>query len=112
MDTLFHAPRAFRLAGNKGQPGKISKEFAGRAGKEKIRIGEQTRTAQEWEQELDKEVFRAAAPVADWTMYRGNASRTAQGNGGAPFLEKRYARPTVGAHFLPDAGQYEEAPTI
>jgi outer membrane protein assembly factor BamB len=108
-ETLFHATRAFRLAGNKSQAEKIWKEFTRKADKGSIRIGDRTRTVQEWEKELDRDAPEIAAVVIDWPMYRGNASRTAQGNGGTPFLEKRYARPTVGAQTVEN--QFVDSPT-
>jgi outer membrane protein assembly factor BamB len=59
-----------------------------------LRFGDQLVTLDRLRQHVDKVALPPADPY-DWSIYRGNASRTAQGTGGAPFLEPAYQLPTA-----------------
>src|SRR5262249_45119080 len=45
--------------------------------------------------EKNVETLVAATNLYDWSMYRGNPTRSALANGGTPFLEKRWYLPVI-----------------
>ena len=67
--------------------------FVERAAREGLRLGDRTITLPDLQALLKKydqpssELFSAT----DWNMFRGNASRSAQAVGGAPFMETKWS---------------------
>jgi outer membrane protein assembly factor BamB len=102
--TLFKATLAFQRAGEifKGKEGEVWKQKADQtwkqlalAARNGLRINDQTVSVDQLRAELDR--FRGQDVVvsaSDWVVFKGNTSRSAQGNGSAPFLEARWFYPT------------------
>jgi hypothetical protein len=67
-----------------------------------------------WSQAPAKAEINPGLPAVftDWPMFRGNASRTAQGDGGSPLLEARWRYPTwqdeITRQWLAQAVKYQE----
>src|SRR5262249_42043444 len=103
---------AFHRTGDTVSKEEVWKLLAAKVGST-LRLGDRMVSLTELQGELDAKYKGplAESNLYDWGLYRGNASRTAQGSGGAPFLEKRYARPTVGASTNQSTGGYEDSPT-
>jgi outer membrane protein assembly factor BamB len=101
--ALFKATLAFRRAGDlMGKDGESWEQKADKTWKQLaqaarggLRINDQKVTIEQLQGELDR--FRTEDVVVgtfDWGLFKGNASRSAQGNGSAPFLEYRWFYPT------------------
>jgi hypothetical protein len=93
-ETLYDATRAFRRAGDKDHAEQTWRRLRDKAEGGKLRIGDQARTVAELEAELDK--APPAPRTADgWPVYRGDAAHSGRGTGDKPFMEKRWAMPTI-----------------
>jgi outer membrane protein assembly factor BamB len=89
--TLVKAALAFRRAGESARADEIWKVLARVAGRQGVPVGGRAVPLEALEKEVTA-YAGAAAPASpyDWALYKGNASRCAQGNGGAPFLEDKW----------------------
>lgn len=94
--SLFKAALAYHGAGDRDGAERAWKKLSARA-PDGVAIGNKKVSLAELEKELAQ--YRAAAPamdsLADWPMFRGNASRSARADGAAPVLEPRWQQPTV-----------------
>jgi outer membrane protein assembly factor BamB len=91
--TLFKATLAFRRTGDRANADRAWKLLS-RAAREGLTVGGQNVPLARLEKELDAAVPAVQQARADWPMFRGDPSRSAEGNGGAPFLEARWTMPT------------------
>ncbi len=92
-ETLFRAALAFRRSGNTARTEQVWKQLSARVGKGDLRIGGRELSLEQWRKELQG----APSPVREnaWPLFRGDASRSARGNGGAPVLEARWTVSTL-----------------
>jgi len=112
--TLLKATLAFRRAGDQANADIAWKRFlqASRGG---LRIGDQLVQTDQIQQELDRfSVPEGPASPFDWSMFMGNASRSAQGNGTAPFLDHKWVYSSTGlenqtAKWIEQAVQQQES---
>jgi outer membrane protein assembly factor BamB/tetratricopeptide (TPR) repeat protein len=91
-EMLFEATRAFRRAGDKERAERTWKEFQKKGEQGRVQLDGRIRTVAEWEAELDK---LPTAKEKDWPVYRGDPSRSNEGSGDKPFLEKDWSHGTI-----------------
>jgi outer membrane protein assembly factor BamB/tetratricopeptide (TPR) repeat protein len=97
-ESLFKATVAFRKVRDKEKAEKTWQELKQRTGKKGLTIGNRTLGLEEWEKEMEKlSVPPKPFTIYDWSMYRGDPTRSAQQKGGTPFLEKRWSASTFTA---------------
>jgi outer membrane protein assembly factor BamB len=89
--TLFKAALAFHAVGDKENKEKVWKRLVATSPKG-IKLGERELSLTELEKELEKAAGKRGS-VHDFLMFGGDASRTSQGKGGAPFLAKVWYQP-------------------
>jgi outer membrane protein assembly factor BamB/tetratricopeptide (TPR) repeat protein len=90
--TLFKAALAFRGTGDQPKADAIWKQLTKKNPKG-LTIGDQEVSLDRLQKEMDQ--FRVASSTAntfDWPTYGGGPNRSAQGNGGAPFLEVKWTQ--------------------
>jgi tetratricopeptide (TPR) repeat protein len=90
--TLFKAILAFRGTGDQAKADSTWKQLT-KKNPRGLTIGDQEVSLDRVQKELDQ--FRVASMTAntfDWPTYGGAPNRTAQGNGGAPFLEVKWTQ--------------------
>lgn len=91
--TLFKAALAFRRAGDKMNEEKIWKHLTAQA-PNGVPIGKRIVSLADLSKHLDDQAAAAPFGLYDWPMFRGNAMRSAEGRGGAPFLEESWKSPS------------------
>src|SRR5262249_49266083 len=91
--TLFKAALAFRLSGDpafaKTQE-TVWKQLAAKVSRDGLRVEDDNVGWARPGKDLNGARVAPAADVSDWLVSRGNASRSARGRGGAPFLDKKW----------------------
>jgi outer membrane protein assembly factor BamB len=87
-DDLYQASIAFRMTGDTEGAETTEKQLRTFVSGGEIRVRKRTLTAAALEKELER-----AADSVHWFMVGGDASRSAQGEGGPPFLERIWSRP-------------------
>src|SRR5262249_40720026 len=93
--TLVKAALAYRRAGDTAKADQTWRLLARAAGRDGVRINGRAVSLDELQQEINSyATVEAPASPYDWAMYKGNASRSASGNGSAPFLEAKWTYPT------------------
>lgn len=87
--TLLKAALAFQRTGDKENQQIVWKQLSA---KDSVQLGERTVNVSELKPVLERFQIppRELISPFDWAMYGGNPSRSAQGIGGAPFMEKRW----------------------
>jgi outer membrane protein assembly factor BamB len=91
--TLVKGALAFHRIGDKERAVQAWKAITARAGREGLKLGERTVSLTD----LDKIIKKYDQPLSelfspsDWVMFKGNASRSAQGNGTAPYMERKWS---------------------
>jgi outer membrane protein assembly factor BamB/tetratricopeptide (TPR) repeat protein len=113
--TLFKAALALRRSNQTADADRVWARFSAKADKG-VLVGSVNVPFSQFQREIERLADHsalAAARVADWLLFKGDPSRSAQGNGGAPFLEVKWAQPTARQpqteHWLTQAlKQYEE----
>jgi outer membrane protein assembly factor BamB len=101
--TLFKAAFAFRLAGENIKAGEVWNRLA-RVARDGLRLGDRTVSLDQLRKELDQYGSDdSPASTWDWALFKGNASRSAQGKGGTPFLESKWLYTTINANPEPGA---------
>jgi outer membrane protein assembly factor BamB len=89
---LFKAALAFQRAGDKAGFEQAWGKLA-EAARDGLRVGEQTVRLDELHRIIGESgSAEAVAGAFDWPMFKGNPSRSAEGNGSAPFLEAKWSR--------------------
>jgi outer membrane protein assembly factor BamB len=93
--TLFKAALAFRLAKDKASAEQAWNQLL-KVAREGVRINGEMVPLDQLQEALNTSA-RDDLPSSpfDWATYKGNASRSAQGNGGPPFLEVKWSNPTI-----------------
>jgi outer membrane protein assembly factor BamB/tetratricopeptide (TPR) repeat protein len=95
--TLFKAALALRRANQPADADKVWAKFSAKAEKGVLVAGANVPFSQfqrEMERLSDNPAL-AGARVADWLLFKGDPSRSAQGSGSTPFLEVKWAQPTA-----------------
>jgi outer membrane protein assembly factor BamB/tetratricopeptide (TPR) repeat protein len=103
--TLFKAALAFRLSGDPSyqQPAEQAwKRLSARVGRDGLKIDDENVGLSRLQAELDKARVVNLAISFNWEMFRGNPSRSAKGQGSAPFLESEWQRSNL-EHLHPEA---------
>jgi outer membrane protein assembly factor BamB len=94
VKILFRAALAFRRAGDAARAEETWKKLADKAARTDLVLGKQRVTLDQLRREYERD---AGAPqlaaLYDWPVFRGNASRTAQGVGSTAFLDPRWQQP-------------------
>ncbi len=89
--VLFKAALAYRRAGDTANAEKVWKLMATNAGRGELEFGTRKVTLQQVRAEFEKAVTQIAqAGQTDWSIFRGNPARNAQGIGGTAYLEPRW----------------------
>ena len=91
--TVFKAALAFHQVGdatNTEASHQAWKRLAAKIGRDGLRIGEEQAGLEQLQKELDRAAAPETASPFDWAVFRGNASRSAKGRGGDPFLESKW----------------------
>ncbi|HTK75535.1 MAG TPA: PQQ-binding-like beta-propeller repeat protein, partial [Gemmataceae bacterium] len=89
--VLFKAALAYRRAGDADNADKLWKKMADRAARTELVLGKTKVTVDQLRAEYDRAAgLLSQAGLHDWPMFRGNASRSAQGIGGTAYLEPRW----------------------
>src|SRR5262249_52270302 len=86
-ETVYRAAFAYRKVGDKTAADQVWKELKPRIAKDGLRVGDRTLTADDVQKELENTRPDKPANLDDWLVHGGDASRSAQGAGGAPLLE-------------------------
>jgi outer membrane protein assembly factor BamB len=92
-EDLYQAAVATRRANREAEEA-LTRELLNRAGAEGVRIGERTLSRGQLKKEMERAPV-AAQPAGEWPVYRGNAARLNQGDGGPAFLEPRWKQPMI-----------------
>jgi tetratricopeptide (TPR) repeat protein len=90
--TLFKAARAFHRAGDEERKARAWKQLEAKSPKG-LRLGDRDLGLKELARELEKPPEKPRDALTGWPMYRGDAGRSAPGDGGAPFLVRRFSQP-------------------
>ena len=87
--SLFKAALAFQRAGDKNNAERAWTRLSDAASRDGgLRIGDQLVNLDQARAEMDRSVFvPVTTNVSDWPLLRGSPSRSAQGNGNAPYLD-------------------------
>jgi hypothetical protein len=88
--TLYKAARAYHGAGDDARVAELLVSLEKMLGSEELKVGKRTLTIADIKKELKPQPRKAPAGLAHWPMFRGDASRSAQGVGGTAFLEPRW----------------------
>lgn len=104
-EDLYQATAAFQMRSTSVYADRTLKQLLARSRQNIVRLGERTLTVEQ----LRKEIERALPPrqARQWPLYGGDATRTAQGSGGAPFLEPLWRQSMI----YSDSGTQEDSPT-
>ena len=94
--TLFKAALAFRRVGDTGNAERAWERLA-KVSRDGLVLGDKTLPLDQVQALLEKIATDSLpASLFDWTMFGGGPNRTAQGNGGAPYLDDRkWELPTI-----------------
>jgi outer membrane protein assembly factor BamB/tetratricopeptide (TPR) repeat protein len=95
--TLFKAALALRRANQTADADKVWARFSAKAEKG-VLVGGVNVPFSQFQREIERlsdNPALAGARVADWLLFKGDPSRSAQGSGSAPFLEVKWAQPTA-----------------
>ncbi|MFN4260330.1 MAG: PQQ-binding-like beta-propeller repeat protein [Gemmataceae bacterium] len=92
-NTLFKAALAYFRAGDKSRAEEVWQHLKAKTGRDGLVIANQVVKLDDLRQELEKTGAGVLANQEDWLLYRGDASRSAQGHGGPPFLEPHLGWP-------------------
>jgi outer membrane protein assembly factor BamB len=109
--TLFKAALAFRLSGapsSTKDAGDIWKRLVARAGRDGVRVGDETVALDDLRKDLDRAIPAETSSPYDWAMFRGNPSRSAKGRGSAPFLESKWQKSLLAEPLTADAKRWVE----
>ncbi len=90
-EGLFRAADAFHRIGDKVHADGATKQLLDRIGDKELRIGERKLGRDE----AQKELSQAVEARSDWPMFGGDAGRSARGDGGMPFLWRKWMEPTT-----------------
>lgn len=106
--TLLKATLAFRRAANQESSSEaLMTRMADKAWSQitkanpaGIQVGERKISLEDLQKELDKgKESPLLVSIFDWPCFRGNPSRSAQGNGSSPFLEYKWYQKTITSTF-------------
>lgn len=94
--TLIKAALAFRRTGDRAKEENAWKLLSDKTG-DRVKLGGRMLSVDDLRDDVEKNfaILSATASLYDWSMYRGNPTRSALANGGTPFLEKRWYLPTI-----------------
>lgn len=109
--TLFKAALAFHQVGdaaNTDAARQAWKRLAAKLGRQGLRVGEEQVGLEQLQKELDQAAVPESASPFDWAVFRGNASRSAKGRGGDPFLESKWHVSMLSDKLNPAAGEWFE----
>jgi outer membrane protein assembly factor BamB/tetratricopeptide (TPR) repeat protein len=93
--TLFKAALAFHRTGDPtfaAEADRAWKILAAKVGRDGLTLGDETLALGDLRKELDRFGRPAVYASNNWTERGGNASRSARGQGSAPFLESKWRR--------------------
>ncbi len=90
-ESLFRAAGAFRRVGDKAHADVAAKQLLDRMGDNELVIGDRKLSRDEVQKELSKPV----EANTDWPMFGGDPGRSAQGDGGMPFLWREWEYDTT-----------------
>src|SRR5262249_52110336 len=94
--TLIKAALAFRRTGDRAKEENAWNLLTEKNG-DRIKLGDRTVSVNDLRDDVERnfQTLVAATNLYDWSMYRGNPTRSALANGGTPFLEKRWYLPVI-----------------
>jgi outer membrane protein assembly factor BamB len=98
--ALFKATLAFRMCGDPAyaQAAKDAwKQLGEKVRTDGLQVGDDTITLEQLQKELDRASPSNAGISFGWTVFRGNATRSATTHGSAPFLDKRWQKSNLDA---------------
>jgi outer membrane protein assembly factor BamB/tetratricopeptide (TPR) repeat protein len=87
--TLFKAAVAFQQSSDRANAELAWKRLGLRLGNNGLRLGDRTLALEPLRREIDK-LPTSGTGGRDWAVFRGDARRSVQGQGGAPYLEPRW----------------------
>ena len=96
--TLFKAALAFRRVGDPSYlalADQVWNKLAGRLGREGLQINGDTYALDQLQSELQRTAALDNLSPLEWTLFRGDATRTAAGRGSAPFLEPNWTHSNI-----------------
>jgi outer membrane protein assembly factor BamB len=96
--TLFKAAIAFRRAGDRAYlalADQIWTKLAARVGRDGLQIGGESFALEQLQTEFQRTLPLESLSPLEWTLFRGNSTRTAEGRGSAPFLEANWRYSSV-----------------
>jgi outer membrane protein assembly factor BamB/tetratricopeptide (TPR) repeat protein len=88
--TLFKAALAFKRFGDAKNAERFWKEFVALNGDKPIAFGKTSYSVAQLKLEYDRSVQVGSLVLANFHTFRGDATRTAEGIGGEPFLDPRW----------------------
>jgi outer membrane protein assembly factor BamB len=88
-EMLFQAAASFRRAGDRVNADFFARQLFARISDDGLRLGDKKLSADEVRKELDRLV---APPSGDWQMFGGSPTRSAQRDGGMPFLAAHWTQ--------------------
>jgi outer membrane protein assembly factor BamB len=102
--TLFKAALAFRRVGDPSYlalADQIWNKLAARIGRDGLRLDGETFALEQLQTEFQRTVALETLSPLEWTLFRGDATRTAAGSGSAPFLEANWRHSNIMEHVDP-----------
>jgi hypothetical protein len=94
LPMRYRAASAFRHAGDPANAAQVLKDLLPRIGDDGLPLGDRNLSRKQVEEEINQIPLPQTAVFPDWPMFKGNASRSGQGQGSAPFLEHEWYYPT------------------
>jgi outer membrane protein assembly factor BamB len=89
--TLLRGAVAYQHARDRKKEEQVWNDLKEKVGGN-LQVGGKTVALDDLREDLGKNKTLADFTIYDWAMYRGDATRDAQSNGGTPFLEKRWSK--------------------
>jgi outer membrane protein assembly factor BamB len=108
--TLIKAMLAFRRVGDEANlegARPLWKRISAKVSRDGVRIGEEVVGLDRVQKELDRIATVESTNPYGWAMFRGDATRSAKGQGSAPFLEAKWQRSTIPESRPTDSRQKE-----
>ena len=111
MFTLYKAALAFRRVGDANYlalADQVWNKLAVRIAREGLQIGGESFALDQLQTELQRTSPTDTRSPLEWTLFRGDATRTAEGSGSAPFLEANWRHSNIQERIDPATRQTVE----
>jgi outer membrane protein assembly factor BamB/tetratricopeptide (TPR) repeat protein len=110
--TLYKAALAFRRVGDANYlalADQVWGKLSGRIAREGLQVGGESFALDQLQTEFQRTAPTDTRSPLEWTLFRGDATRTAEGRGSAPFLEANWRHSNIQERIDPATRQTVEA---